>query len=408
MSTHIPRLAAVLALAALIALPVATTAQAPRVQHFPFGGGSHFEFLIPVQANGPLAIKATWATNETVEALLFAPGKSRPVARAEGQGTVQLAHRVGSWRAGDQWLLKLVTRGTPTLRGDVQLVWPAGNRPGSVVAWRNAGPTDPETRIAIANKIRQLEETFAATALRSVPASAVRAPVDAVARRDMRNLLAALATRLQVLDELPPRYIENEPAPTTSDVLRIVPVGTAAEDGMTVRLLELLCLQSKPWHVDHESDRPYVAVAVLHNGDGPAATAHSPVYRFVHAGDAPVASAAGAPLVDRDGLEPMQVAVALFEQEDGDTERAVERFQHAVELYQLYVRLNGGTDDAASFTWFLSIVNEMRDDVLGTPQLLVIRPTDGASAQSTIETLDFASHESRYRVVLKVAAANHR
>lgn len=371
-------------------------AQPPRVQDMAFGGGSHFEFLIPVSAQGRIFAQATWSANVSITAELYSPERVHPVQVTRGSGLVQISHPVASWRAGDQWLLKLTAdQNPPDLKGNLHVVWPAGKWPLNVVRWQNAGPTDPATRLALQEGLRQVNTALAA---RGNPTSVV--PVDPPTRTELRRMTTTLATRMEVLAEVPDRYIVNDVTPAASTIQVARGSGTGTR-GLGANLVQLVCLDHKPWHTDRESDQPFVVAAFLPADGKTPRVARTKAFEAVYSGDAPIASASGQPLLQADGRNVTHLAVALFDSEGDVPDDAMARFQRGVELYQLFSRLNGG-DDPAVFAWVVAITGEGLDDVVGTPRLLAIVPS--ADSLSPTSTLAFTGHGARYEVAVQVGS----
>ena len=381
------------ALVALSAISGRTMAQPPRVQDMAFGGGGHYEFLIPVQAQGRIFAQVTWGTNVTLNAELYSPDRGDPVTVTRGSGLLQISHAVTSWHAGDQWLLKLTADDdSPDLRGRLHVVWPAGNRPASVVRWQNAGPLDPETRLALKEGVGRLS---GALAVAGAPSSAVA--TDPAVRGDLRRLTTALATRLDVLDQLPDRYIVNDVSPS-STTMTVGPVASSPVGTVRASLLELVCVHHKPWHTHGTADNPFVVAAFIGDG-GPLSIEHTVMFEAVQRGDAPVASALGQELLRITGRTATHLALALYEGEGGTIEQTTAHFQRAVELYELYSALNGG-GDPATFAWMVAITTENTNDVIGTPRLMAIAPSRDSLSPTT--KLGFAGHGARYEVAVQV------
>jgi hypothetical protein len=381
------------ALALLVFVSAGVVAQPPRVQDMAFGGGGHYEFLIPVQAQGRIFVQATWDANVSMEAALYSPDRAHAVRVTRGTGIVQISQEVISWRAGAHWLLKLTAeQDAPDLRGKLHVVWPAGNRPASVVRWQNAGPLDPDIRLAMKDGARRLTD---ALATRAAPASAAAA--DPAVRADLRRLATTLATRLDLLDQVPDRYVVNDIDPWTA-TMRVGPQLPSRDQALQASLLEVVCLNHKPWHTHGESDDPFVVAAFL--GDGARLdVARTAMFEAVHTGDAPVASAAGQDLVRADGQGVRYLAVALYEGEGGSPDETTAHFQRAVELYELYATLNGG-DSPSAFAWIVAITTENVNDVIGTPHLIAITPS--LDSLSPTIRLAFAGHGARYQVAVHV------
>jgi hypothetical protein len=102
-----PFLAGAIVLALLAIQSMGSWAQAPRHQTMEFGGGTSFDFLIPVQATGAIWIEASIDPSVPMDAYLFSPRSDHPVAMAHGPGGISVTHQVTSWKAGDQWMVRL-------------------------------------------------------------------------------------------------------------------------------------------------------------------------------------------------------------------------------------------------------------------------------------------------------------
>lgn len=399
-------------LAVALAAPRAL-AQSPRTQEMPFGGGSHFEFSIPVQAEGTVWMRITLTPGIPVEAFLFSPRERTPVATVSGMGTLTLSHKVTQWRAGEQWMLNLVVRDErPDVRGTLRVSFPSGNRPGQVVAWHNAGPTDPQVQAQIAGRIHSLRAVIATATAGDVSGDVLttRLATDRRLRMDLNRVVDVMATRLDILGRMPARYIHN-------DYAAVSPVAAASlSRPMTVSLGEVRCTENRAWHLDHETSEPYVAAALI-GPDGAVIGGQTRVFRFLHQGDEVTPDAADQVIFRTQSAASGDILVALLEREHANAERQSADFLRAAQLWAIYSR-SAGAEASRDLGWFFNVALDDGDATIGTPQLLTASEsglrvgsaapvlwTENPVTRTAAETLRFRADGMGYDVLLRVAAA---
>jgi hypothetical protein len=405
-------LMATAAIAVALAAPRAL-AQSPRTQEMPFGGGSHFEFSIPVQAEGTVWMRITLTPGIPVEALLFSPDRRTPVATVSGMGTLTFSHKVTHWRAGDQWMLNLVVReDAPDVRGTLRISWPSGNRPGQVVAWHNAGPTDPTVQAQVAGRLRSMRNLIATATAGDAPGDvlATRLATDRRLRMDLARVVDVMATRLDILGRIPARYVRN-------DLATVTPVAAASlSRPLTVTIGEVRCTEDHAWHVDHEVSEPYVAAALI-GSDGTVVGGQTRVFRFLHQGETATPDAADHVLFRSQAAVGGDILVAVLEREHANAEHQSADFIRAAQLWGVYSRSTGAAA-SRDLGWFFNVVLDAGDAVVGTPQVLTaaasglyagtaapIRWTENAVTRTAQETLRFRSDGMGYDILLRVATA---
>jgi len=407
-----PFLAGAIFLALLAAQPAASWAQSPRHQTMAFGGGTSFDFLIPVQAKGPIWIEASVDPGVPVEAYLFSPRYDHPVAVAHGPGQVSFAHQVTGWKAGDQWMLRIAARnGAENVRGSLRVTWPSGNRFGVAVQWHNAGPTDAKLLAQMRDRVREV---------RAQLASGERLVADTERRGSLDDVAAILETRLELLAHTPAKYIRNDgDGALSSAAPEMVPGRLPTwRDAVSVSFVELECVQHKGWHVDHEGDQPYVAVAIVSGDDGEVIAGRTPVFRFVRGGDEPSTMPGNGEMARTLADGKAQIVLALLERENGDLTRSIDRFAQAVDLYTVYASMDGRRAADQELGWLLALTAAGSDEIIGTPHLLTVTPdgvyngsgalvawaTGDPIARGAIQRLAFNGLGAEYAVAVKVQA----
>ena len=411
-----PFLAGAIVLALLAVQSTGAWAQAPRHQTMEFGGGTSFDFLVPVQAAGHIWIEASVDPNVPVDAYLFSPRGDHPVAAVHGLGTVSVTHQVTSWKAGDLWMVRLSAKdASVNVRGSIRVTWPSGNRPGVAVAWRNAGPTDP---VLIARMRDRLQE------LRGQLSSDARLVADPVRRGNLDELAGVLETRLALLAATPAKYIRND----GNGRLRSTATRRASgrlptwSDAVSVNFVELQCLEHEGWHIDHAGDQPYVVAAVIPTDGGDVIAGRTPVFRFVRGGDEPSTMPGNGELVRAPGNGEAQIVLAVLERENGDIDRSMDRFAQAVDLFAAYSATNGSPASGEERRWLLALTAAGGDQILGAPHLLTVTPdgvyngsgrlvawaTDDPAGRAAIERVMFDGFNSQYSVAIRVEAEGVR
>jgi len=411
-----PFLTGAIFLALLAVQSTGSWAQAPRHQAMEFGGGTSFDFLIPVQAAGHIWIEASVDPNVPVDAYLFSPQGDHPVAAAHGPGTVSVSHQVKSWKAGDLWMVRLSAKdASVNVRGSIRVTWPSGNRPGVAVAWRNAGPTDP---VLLARMRDRLQE------LRGQLSSDARFVSDPVRRGNLDELADVLETRLALLAATPAKYIRNDGnGGIRAAAKRTVPGRLPTwSDAVSVNFVELQCLEHEGWHVDHAGDQPYVVAAVIPGDGGDVIAGRTPVFRFVRGGDEPSTMPGNGELVRTPGSGEAQIVLAVLERENGDIDRSMDRFAQAVDLFAMYSATNGSPASDEERRWLLALTAVGGDQILGAPHLLTVTPdgvyngsghlvawaTDDPAGRAAIERVMFDGFNSQYSVAIRVQAEGVR
>jgi hypothetical protein len=412
MKRRIPALVGATAVVLLAVQSTGSWAQAPSHQTMEFGGGTSFDFLIPVQATGPIWIKASIDPNVPMDAYLFSPRSDHPVAMQHGPGTISVTHQVTSWKAGDQWMVRLtVGDAAPNVRGSVRVTWPSGNRPGAVVAWHDAGPTDPVLLAQMRDRLGDL---------RSQLASGTRLVGETERRLDVEEMASTLETRLDVLAVTPAKYIRNDvDRSMRSTALRSAPGRLSTwSDAVSVSFVELECLQHNGWHVDHAGDQPYVVAAIVPGDDGKVTAGRTPVFRFVRGGDEPSTVPGNGELVRAPANGKAQVLLAVLERENGDVDRSMDRFAQAVDLFSMYSTMDGAPASDEELGWLLALTAVGSDEIIGTPHLLTVTPAgvyngtgtlvawalDDPVGRGAFQRLLFDGFGAQYAVAVKVQA----
>jgi hypothetical protein len=407
-----PFLAGAIVLALLAIQSMGSWAQAPRHQTMEFGGGTSFDFLIPVQATGAIWIEASIDPSVPMDAYLFSPRSDHPVAMAHGPGGISVTHQVTSWKAGDQWMVRLtIGDAAPNVRGSLRVSWPSGNRPGVVVAWHNAGPTDPVLLAQMRDRLGDL---------RSQLASGERLVGETERRLDVDEMASTLETRLDVLAVTPAKYIRNDVDRSLRSTAPQSAPGRLPtwRDAVSVSLVELQCLQHNGWHVDHAGDQPYVVAAIVPGDDGEVTAGRTPVFRFVRGGDSPSTMPGNGELVRAPANGKAQVLLAVLERENGDVDRSMARFARAVDLFSTYSTVNGAPASDEELGWLLALTAAGSDEIIGTPHLLTVTPAgvyngtgalvawalDDPVGRGAFQRLLFDGLGSQYAVAVKVQA----
>ena len=407
-----PFLASAIFLALLAGQSATSWAQSPRHQTMAFGGGTSFDFLIPVQAKGPIWIEASVDPGVPVDAYLFSPRYDHPVAVAHGPGKVSFAHQVTGWKAGDQWMVRIAARnGAENVRGSLRVTWPAGNRFGVAVQWHNAGPTDPVLLAQMRERLRDLRSQL--TGGEHLVANMER-------RESLDEVATILETRLDLLARTPVRHIRNDGDGRLASAAPQTAPGRLPtwQDAVSVSFVELECVQHKGWHVDHEGDQPYVAAAIVPGDDGEVIAGRTPVFRFVRGGDEPSTVAGDGELARTLANGKAQIVLALLERENGDLGRSMDRFAQAVELYTIYASLDGSRASDQELGWLLALTAGGSDEIIGTPHLITVTPdgiyngsgalvawaTGDPVARGALQRLAFTGLGAEYAVAVKVRA----
>lgn len=355
------------AAAALPALSATAWGQAPREQRMAFGGGGRFEFSIPANAAGSIYVEATWSPGASMHASLFSPDHTHPIVESDGVGRLIVTSPVTRWQVDKPWTLRIAANGRgANLRGNLRVVYPAGNRPGAVVQWRNAGPTDVAVLGQINRRIDALRQNAEAMNLLTSAS-----PGDVVlvgsASTSTAEIIEALQTRVDILVSTPARFVRNDAgmggaAAGTSS-------GLAGTRTLAVGFSQMRVISDSPFHSDHERDADYVVTALIPTGSSEAVCGRTPVMRSLETGDVVTAANGGQELA-RTGTSRARLAVAVLEREDGNPDLAMARFHDAAELYRLY-STSAGAD--ADFAWFTDVAMAgVGERIIGTPMLLQV------------------------------------
>jgi len=368
-----------------------------RTQELTFGGGSHFDFAVPVTWAGRVVIEVEVPADVPVEAMLFSPRAHDYAARARGQGSLLLSHNVPP-QEGDigEWRIDVVfpTQHGATV-GTLRVSWPGhGDAP---LLWLNGGPTVPEDLAGMADGLARLQHA----ATNGGPA------LDA----DVMQIMDVVQTRLDVLAGTPARYVRNDYAIDRIDGGTLNLAGT---DGpVTVSLVEFAAYQQGPWHPGRSSDRSYVVAAVLPEAGNAAVGGQSKLYQFQcsdpyshRAKPAKIMHETGeALLLSEDEHTPTgELVVAVLEREHARSGTSLHEFLHGTELFAAY-REVAGSDAVRQLPWLLDLALGRGDGVVGTPQLIVLDRSMAADTLADRE-IRFAQDNAEYGVKIRVVAAN--
>ena len=411
--------------AALLVNAATAVAQSPAEQRMAFGGGSYFDFVIPVNAAGPLFVEATWNSGVPMHAYLFMPGHPHPIAESDGTGRLTIAREVTQWRPGQPWMLRLAAADqNPNVQGNLRIVWPSGNRPGVVAQWRNAGPTD---RAVLAQAQRRAAAMWATVAptrpVSSVSSDAFFGTVTALRtlrewdRTAYSEMLTVLQTRLQVLARTPDRYVSNDAPITGSDAKAGGSSWLAGSQALSVGFSALRCQGNSAYHVSHASDEPFIVAAVLGGGNGPVSAGRSAIFTMVMPGDT-FPAPNGIQTLATGSVASTQVAVAVMEREHGTPDLSLARFLRAVELFKVYQAADAAVPADKDFGWFVGLDAADGDRLIGAPQLLTVTANGlvdasgrslgwiaGSNGQRRVTpTLSFRSGDAQFDVAMKITS----
>jgi hypothetical protein len=280
-----------------------------------------------------------------------------------------------------------------------------------VVAWHDAGPTDPVLLAQMRDRLGDL---------RAQLASGTRLVGETERRLDVEEMASTLETRLDVLAVTPAKYIRNDvDRSMRSTALRSAPGRLSTwSDAVSVSFVELECLQHNGWHVDHAGDQPYVVAAIVPGDDGKVTAGRTPVFRFVRGGDEPSTVPGNGELVRAPANGKAQVLLAVLERENGDVDRSMDRFAQAVDLFSMYSTMDGAPASDEELGWLLALTAVGSDEIIGTPHLLTVTPAgvyngtgtlvawalDDPVGRGAFQRLLFDGFGAQYAVAVKVQA----
>lgn len=396
------RITAVLAAGAfllLAGLPANVVAQSPRTQELTFGGGSHFDFVVPVMGAGRVSVEIELPAAVPVEAILFSAQGHDYATRARGIGSLSLSHAIAV-PADGEWRLDIVL---PPDRGDVvgtlKITWPADNARDDVVAWLNAGPTDPQALANVADALARME--------RDVQQTNGGPGLDP----DVVRITGVVQARLDALSGTPARYNRTD---CGMEAVDDVPLTVAAGSGpLSVSLVEFASYEQGPWHPGRNADRSYVVAAVLPEPGGTAVGGQSRIYRFM--GTDPyghrvkpvkITHPTGEALLlpGDEGLPSGQLLVAVFEREHAVNGTSLQEFLHGAELFAI-LREIMGQDADRHLSWLMDLALGRGDGIVGMPRLITVR-RDGTGTAVADREIRFTQNDADYAVTIRVVAAN--
>lgn len=407
--------ASLLLATALLVSAATAVAQSPTEQRMAFGGGSYFDFVIPVNASGPLFVEATWNSGVPMHAYLFMPGHPHPVAQSNGTGRLTIASEVTQWRADQPWMLRLAaTDEQPNVQGNLRIVWPSGNRPGVAAQWRNAGPTDRAVLAQAQRRAAAMWSTVAPTRSVSSVSNETLREWDRAAYAEM---LTVLQTRIQVLASTPARYVRNDAPITVSGAPAAGSNWLTGSHTLSVGFSALRCQSNGEFHVGHASDEPYIVAAVLGGGNRPVSAGRSAMFSMVMPGDT-FPAPNGIQTLATGSFAPTHVAVAVMEREHGTPDLSLARFLRAVELFKVYQAADAAVPADKDFGWFVGLITADGDEVIGAPQLLTVTANGlvdasgrtlgwiaGSDGQRRVTpTLSFRSGDAQFDVAMNITS----
>ena len=125
MNRALTLLPGLLLLAVVCGLPQPGLAQQQTTDELDFAGGTRFQFLIPLSGMGLIQATVTLSPASEAEAFLFSPAQKTPLTTGRGHGTLTISYPVSSPSSGE-WMLEVIVRTEdPSIRGTVQVSWPA-------------------------------------------------------------------------------------------------------------------------------------------------------------------------------------------------------------------------------------------------------------------------------------------
>lgn len=380
----------------LTSLPAA--AQSARTQELTFGGGAHFDFVIPVAGTGRVTLEIQLPAATPVEAVLFAAGSHEYAARARGTGSLFLSHTINAkgQTAGDWRLDVVLPSELADMVGTLKITWPADDRRDDVVTWLNAGPTDPNDLARVADALDRLEH--------DAQGSNGGTGLDA----EKAFLVGVVRARLDALSGTPARYVSND---CGEDGIEATPLIVGGDGALNVSLVEFAAYQQAHWRMAGGADRSYVVAVTVPEPGASATGGQSRIYRFM-AGDPyghrvrPVATTneTGEALLQSGGEPSGQLLVAVLEREHVANGTNLTQIRQGVELFAMFREAAGPGSDCY-LAWFVNMALGRGDGIVGVPRLLTIQRADAANGV-TDRDMRFTQDDADYAVKIRVVAAN--
>lgn len=383
----------------LASLPAA--GQSLRTQELTFGGGAHFDFVIPVAGAGRVTVEIQMPAATPVEAMLFEGGQHEYAARARGTGSLYFAHTIAApSKTAVDWRLDVVMPSEfAAAVGTVKITWPADDRRDAVVTWLNAGPTDPSHLARVSDALERLEQ--------NVMASNGGPGLDP-AKAFMVDVVQA---RLDALAGTPARFVSND---CGQDAVDAVPMVVAANGGaVSVSLVEFAAYQQAHWRMSGGADRSYVVAVTLPEPGTPSIGGESRVYRFTsqdqyHHRAKPVKTTneTGEELLLAEDHAPAseQILVAVLEREHVSSGTNLAEFKRGAELFAL-LREAAGPGSECYLPWIMNLALGRGDGIVGVPRLLTIERTDGGDLVADRD-IRFTQDDADYGLTIRVVAAH--
>lgn len=396
------RITAVFAAGAVLLLTsFPAAAQSARTQELTFGGGAHFDFVVPVTGSGRVSVEVQLPAATPVEAILFSVGSHEYAARARGTGSLFLSHTITSAApATGDWRLDIVLPSeVADMVGTLRITWPADGQRDDVVTWLNAGPTDPSDLAKVADALAQLERHAFETNGGMVPDAA------------MVQMVEVVRARLDALSGTPARYVRND---CGQDAVDGTPLVVSANGGaLNVSLVEFAAYQQAHWRVGRAADRSYVVAVTLPEPGMPAVGGQSRIYRFLahdqyHHRVKPVKTTheTGEALLlsEQTVLPSEQILVAVLEREHASNGTNLDQFVQGAELFAMF-REVAGPGSECYLPWLMNVALGRGDGIVGVPRLLTIQRADDGSIAADRD-IRFTQDDADYGVKIRVVAAN--
>jgi hypothetical protein len=383
----------------LTSLPAA--AQSARTQELTFGGGAHFDFVIPVSGSGRVSVEIQLPATTPVEAILFAAGSHEYAARARGTGSLFLSHTIArkDEAVGDWRLDVVLPSDLADAVGTLKITWPADDRRDDVVTWLNAGPTDPNDLARVADALNQLERR------------AFDTDGGLVLDAGMAQMVEVVRARLDALSGTPARYVRND---CGQDAVDDTPLVVSARGGaLNVNLVEFAAYQQAHWRMGRGADRSYVVAVTVPEPGTSAVGGQSRIYRFMaedqyHHRVKPVKTTheTGEALLMSEEHAPLsgQLLVAVLEREHVSSGTNLEQIVQGAELFALF-RETAGPGSECYLPWLMNVALGRGDGIVGVPRLLTIQRADAGSI-AVDRDLRFTQDDADYGVKIRVVAVN--
>jgi hypothetical protein len=391
------RITAVFAAGAVLLLTSLPAAgQSSRTQELTFGGGAHFDFVVPVAGTGRVSLEIQLPAGIPVEAVLFAAGSHEYTARARGIGSLFLSHTItAAAHARGDWRLDVVLPSElADVIGSLKITWPADDGRDDVVTWLNAGPTDPSDLAKVTDGLSRMEQGS-------------NGGMDAA----KAFMVGVVRARLDALAGTPARYVRND---CGQDAVDGAPIVVAANGGaVNVSLVEFAAYQQAHWRMSGGADRTYVVAATLPEPGAASVGGQSHVYRFTsrdqyHHRVKPVKTTneTGRELLltEKDALPSEQIVVAVLEREHVSNGTNLKEFMLGAELFAMF-REAAGPESDCYLPWIMNLVLGRGDGIVGVPRLLTIQRAD-AGAIAADRDIRFTQDDADYAVKIRVVAAN--